>query len=346
LNVTARDARIALDRVGDRLWRLAGWGLRDLAQFDSNELALTVKHPPTSDIPPGRYQLISAARTNGSSDVVEADAHLLRLSSPLGQWLIQSAKSQTLLATVSGTADATFDGQSPLLAVAETHTNTPPAINPETKAEVVEFNVSKSERKISMLQDMIGQSGWLRVDKLTLTNDATEEYLLLTAVCDSNQNFDQEIADRLFDVPAHILGQCELTASVSDRLSADSNRLREATIARASENGNKRFKQAQSHVNQWAEDKITAAELQLDTLRRELRAARRQADLAETVSAQQEAQEEIRRLETQRRKARRQIDDVEEEVERERQKLIAQLRERCQQNMKHETLFTIKFAAT
>lgn len=346
LNVTARDARIALDRVGDRLWRLAGWGLRNFAQFDSKELALTVNHPPTSEIPPGRYQLISATRSKTSNESVETEAHLLRLSSPLGQWLIQSAKLQELRGAAPGTAASSVSGQSQLLAVAEGHAAPAAADNPVTHVDVIEFNVSKSERRISMLQDLIGQSGWLQVDKLTLTNDATEEYLLLTAVSDSNQNLDQEIADRLFDVPAHISRQCELTASVSDRLSADSTRLREATIARASENGNKRFKHAQSHVNQWAEDKITAAELQLDTLRRELRAARRQADLAETVNAQQAAQEEIRRLEAQRRKARRQIDDVEEEVERERQKLIAQLRERCQQSLKHETLFTIKFTAT
>ena len=341
LNVTARDARIAIDRVGDRLWRLANWGLRNLANFDANELAFTVQQPPGPDIPSGRYQLISAARSNGASGRVEGESHLLRLSSPLGQWLIEAAKSQTLHSVSINQPNLV-----PLLAVAENDGRGLEEASPANMFDVVGFNVSQNERKISMLLDLVGQAGWLRVDKLTLTNDATEEYLLLTAVSDSNQNLDQEIADRLFDVPATIQQRSELSETVCQRLTADSARLREATIARAIENGNKRFKQAQSHVNQWAEDKITAAEVQLDTLRRELRATRRQADLAETVHAQQEAQEEIRRLETQRRKARRQIDDVEEEVERERQKLIAQLRERCKQSLKQDALFIVRFVVT
>jgi hypothetical protein len=83
----------------------------------------------------------------------------------------------------------------------------------------------------------------------------------------------------------------------------------------------------------------------LEALRREIRAARREADLAETVAAQQEAQAKISRLEAERRRARRNIDDVEEKVEAERQTLLQQLQARSQQRHTREALFTIRFEA-
>ena len=58
-----------------------------------------------------------------------------------------------------------------------------------------------------------------------------------------------------------------------------------STLAVAAEAGDARFKQVQSQVNQWADDKIAAAEMELDSIRRELKAARRQAELAENVAA-------------------------------------------------------------
>jgi hypothetical protein len=98
-------------------------------------------------------------------------------------------------------------------------------------------------------------------------------------------------------------------------------------------------------IDQWADDKISAAEQELDVHRRELRAARRQADLAETVQAQQAALEQINALEAKRRRARRNIDDVEEKVEQERQDLLRQLQARCQQRHERQTLFVLRFEA-
>ena len=65
--------------------------------------------------------------------------------------------------------------------------------------------------------------------------------------------------------------------------------------------------------------------------------------MAETVQAQQAALEQINQLEAKRRRARRNIDDVEEQVEQERQDLLRQLLARCQQRHFRESLFTIRF---
>jgi superfamily II DNA or RNA helicase len=314
LRVRGQDAQLALDKVGERFWRLAHWGLDGQAQFNDHEFSLVLPQSPVIDssnaaIPTGKYRLISTVRSE--ADYAATEAHLLRLSSPLGQWLLTQAKSAHLpIATVR-------------------------------------FDVSGHERKISMLQPLAGQSGWLRLEKLTLDSDTREEFLLLTAILDNGENLDQERTSRLLDVAGTVIDTVGTTppADVVTRLHADAQRLADATLTRAGEAGNARFRQVRMQVDQWADDKILGAEQELDALRREIRAARRQADLAETVAAQQEATERIAKLEADRRRARRNIDDVEEKVEQERQVLLKQLQARCQQRHFRDMLFTLRFEA-
>ena len=86
-----------------------------------------------------------------------------------------------------------------------------------------------------------------------------------------------------------------------------------------------------------------ASDDEIETIRRDTRAARRRAELAETIAAQQEAQEAIARLEAERRRSFRRLDEVEVEVETKRQQLLQQLRARCQRRHARETLFTLRF---
>jgi superfamily II DNA or RNA helicase len=308
LKVRGDQAQVVLDRVGERFWKLARWGLEGRASFNDARLELELPTPPDPSVQSGRYRLISAVRSD--EETRSTEAHLLRLSSPLGQWLLGMAKSER------------------------------PA------CAAIRFDVTGNDRKISMLKPLIGTSGWLRLDKLTVESDATEEFLLFTAVSDAGANLDQELAQRLLDVPGQVDDLCpDPAGAIATRLGADADRLADATLARAAEAGDSRFRLVQSQLNQWADDKIAAAEGEIETIRRDTRAARRRAELAETIAAQQEAQEAIARLEAERRRSFRRLDEVEVEVEAKRQQLLQQLRARCQRRHARETLFTLRFRA-
>jgi len=308
LRLRGENAKLALDRVAERFWRLAHWGLADRATFDDVRFGFDLTTPPTEQIPGGAYRLISTARKD--DEYLATDAHLLRLSSPLGQWLLDHAKDQTL------------------------------------PVSTVIFDVTNHPKKISMLNPLIGGGGWLRLDKITLDSDEREEFLLLTAVDDAGKNLDREIAERLLDVAGFDDGATDLPESIGARLTADAEQLAGATLQRAAENSNERFKQVQVQINQWADDKVSAAQMDIETIRRDLRAARRQADLAENISEQEDIQQRILQLQKSRRRAQRRIDDIEDEVDAERGELIKQLRNRCQQQQARETLFTIRYRVT
>lgn len=212
LRLRGEHAKLALDRVAERFWRLAHWGLADRATFDDERFGFDLASPPANDIPGGAYRLISTARNE--DDYRATEAHLLRLSSPLGRWLLDHAKAQTL------------------------------------PVATVRFNVTNHPKKISMLNPLIGGGGWLRLDKLTLDSDEREEFLLLTAVDDADSNLDREVAERLFDVAGFEVGATDLPEPIAARLAADAEQLAGATLHRAAENSNERFKQVQAQINQ------------------------------------------------------------------------------------------------
>lgn len=309
LKVRGADAQLALDRVAERFWRLTRWGLEGTAKFDDDRLSLDLLAPPSPEIPSGHYRLISVVRTD--EDEIETEAHLLRLSSPLGQWLINRAKGQTL------------------------------------PVATVHFDVSNNLRRISMLKPLIGLSGWLQLDKLTIDSDEREEFLLFTSVTDQGQNLDQELAQRLMDVNGSMADGAALPVPepIKERLAADAERLAQSTITRSAESSNDRFRQMQEQINQWADDKLRGAEFDLDKVKRELRAARRDAELAETMQARTEAEELVSQLERKQRRQRQAIFDLEDEVETQRSKLIGQLKKRVSMSSRVDTLFTIRWTA-
>ena len=93
---------------------------------------------------------------------------LYRLSHPLGEWVIDTGKAcPTPLATVT-------------------------------------FDVSHYPAKLSMVEAIKGQSGWLTLQHLAIDSFDTEEHLLFSAFTDSGKSLDQETCERLFHCSATV----------------------------------------------------------------------------------------------------------------------------------------------
>jgi hypothetical protein len=295
----------ALDKVGERFWRLTQWALDGAAVFDDQQYSFDLPNSPVPGVQPGRYRLISAARSDSSG--FAAEAHLLRLSSPIGLWILERAKGLSL------------------------------------HRAIVVFDVSRHEHRISMLRSLIGQSGWLRLDKLTLNSDSREEFLLLTGMNDSGVNIEQERLQRLFDVSGNETGVVTLGIEEAQRIESDAQRLAQSTLTVAGEASDNRARQIRTQIDDWADDKLIGAEEDLAKIKREIRAARRNADIAETIQLRREAEEAVVRLERIQRQKRQAIFDLEDNVEKQRLELVDSLKKRIEQRSERVELFTIRW---
>ncbi len=307
-----KDAEVALDRIHEKFWKLAHWGLHDRATFDEARYSITLDHPPTPDIPAGSHRLISAVKADphdasGGGGGGGGGGHLLRLSSPLGSWLLDTAKNQDL-----PTAELCFD-------------------------------LSAHDKKISMLEPLKGRAGYLRVERLLVHTDTEEDFLLVSGVTDDLKSVDVERIQRLWDLPATSPGPCDLPPAADARLTEELRQHRQSTLLKHSEGVGKRVQQLQEQFEQWAEDKLDPEKNKLDELRAQKRALRRRARSASTVDDQLDSQTRAREAEKAIRRQEARIHALEDELDDKLDAMLDKLRNASQQKTQPQTLMTLKW---
>ena len=295
-----------MDVVGQRFWELSQHVIGQRARWYEEDHSFLLKEPPEESISAGHYYLIS--KNKRFSEKTESDEHgrfLYRLSHPLGEWVIESGKNL----------------------------NTP-------LCEVV-FDVTQHPTRVVMVEALKGQSGLLRLSRLSIQSYEQEEYLLFSAFNDKGESIDQETCEKLFNCGGRVNVAAEVDEASLERLKKESKRHAEATISRSLEANSEHFNQARERLDRWAEDSVLAAEQAIKDTKEQIKALNRQCRQAETLTEQKELQLKIQSLEKKKRRQRQQIFDVEDEINNKRDALIVKLESRLSQKTEHRELFTI-----
>lgn len=311
LRLQRQDTLSHLNQFSRRFWDLTRHVLAGQAWFDEEHLSFDLPAPTAAGmdagISAGRYHLISREKPSDPNSLAvndpSLDAHTYRLSHPLGEWVVHAA------------CQASTPVQRLLL---------DPAQNPA---------------RISVVEALRGQSGVLSLQKLTVDSFEKQEYLLFSALTDSGQSLDQETCEKLMATPAALQASGDVTQA--DRLQQEAQRHADATVALALENNNAHFNEGRDKLDRWAEDMVQAAEQALKNTKDQIKVAQREARQATTLAEQQAAQERIAKLERQKTRQRRDIYDVEDDIDAKRNQLIDQLTQRMTQHVLKQNLFTI-----
>ncbi len=313
LRLQLADAQAQLDRVGKRFWSLTHFMLAGRADFDEQALAFDLGEPPRDDIARGRYHLISKSRPQAEDGGTgESGGFLYRLSHPLGEHVVDSAKALV----------------------------TPPG-------QVV-FDVTNHPTRLHVVEALRGTSGYLTLNRLVIDSYEREEHLLFSGFDQQGQSLDQETMEKLFSCSGQVDGTGDggrpIPGSVAERLQAEAERHARATVSRSLEQNHRHFNEARDRLERWADDLVLSAEKALLTTKEQIKAMRRAARQTQTLAEQHEIQEKIRRLEQQQRRQRQEIFQVEDEIMEKRDGLIDSLERRLAQRTETETLFTIRWA--
>ena len=303
LRLQLNRARERLDYVGRLFWALTRYALAERATFEDVAPRFTLRDSPAPAIPQGRYRLIRDP-ANVTDDGSE---HLYRLTHPLGEHVLSTGQS---------------------------------AITPLAK---VRFDISRHPTKLSVVESLKGERGWLVLDLLAVETLQREEHLVFTAATDTGKPLDREICEKLFhcqaaDHPTPLIG-----TTIPSALEDNARRQAEATISRIIDANNRFFQEERDKLEKWAEDKILAAEQALQDTKAKLRALKRESRQADSTEAQHAIQLRIREIEREQRRQRQAIFDVEDEINDKRDSLIDALEQRLQQRTEIQRLFTIRW---
>jgi hypothetical protein len=283
--------------------------LADRAQFDDAALAFDLDRPPRADIPRGRYHLISKTKpreADGGGE--ESSRFLYRLSHPLGEHVIETAKALA------------------------------------TPAAEIAFDVTHHPTRLAVVEALRGQRGYLTLSHLTIDSYDREEYLLFSGFADGGAALDQETMEKLFLCSGRVAEHKVIPEREAGRLAAEAERHAKATVSRSLEQNSRHFHEAREQLEKWADDMVLSVEKALADTKEQIKALRRQARQAVTLEEQHQIQEKLQKLERQQRRQRQEIFKVEDEIMDKRDQLIDQLEQRLAQRTTTETLFTVRWA--
>jgi adenine-specific DNA-methyltransferase len=197
--------------------------------------------------------------------------------------------------------------------------------------------------KISILQPLIGKSGWLTVSLFTVDAlDQGEDHLIFAASSDDGQTLDDDQASRLLTLPA---STAELSALALDAptLAAQQEQTRALLLKQISDRNAKFFEAELAKLDGWADDQVASSEKALKDIKKRIRELRNEATKAADLSEQARIQTDMAEAERRQRKLRQEIFEVEERIYAQRDLLVAAIRGKLEQKTQTLDLFTVRW---
>ena len=237
-----------------------------------------------------------------------------RPNTPLGEWVIEAAKR-----------------------------------TPTPYAEI-EFDITHHPGRISVLEQLKGKRGFLRLERLVLKSLDNAEYLLFSMTDEQGGKFlEPEIGEALFKLSQKVIAdggharRVTLPAAVADRLADNAAQYAKATTAQVGEENNEHFKEATEKLIRWSEDQVAAATHKIEVLRSRQLEVERSIRHARTLDEQLPLQKELDTIRKDIRRARANVSTIEDETDEKRHRLLDALQRKLVPEAARETLFTIKW---
>lgn len=234
------------------------------------------------------------------------EAHLYRLGHPLAQRLLEKIKAEPL-----------------------------------DMAEVV-FNASGAKPKVSALEEYIGKTGKLSLTLLTIEAlDQVEDYLLFSAHTDDGQILDSDLAKRLSMLS---LTSTKSTTTLDNGKLDDITKQQQADIeSKISQRNASFFEEEADKLDGWADDLKITLERDIKEMDRQIKEAKRAATLALLLEEKLAGQKQVKHLESQRNEKRRKLFDAQDEIDRKRGELIAEIEGKLKQSVTINTVFKLRW---
>lgn len=210
-----------------------------------------------------------------------------------------------------------------------------------TPTRKVTFDYSGSGKHIAILDQLVGQCGWLRCTLLSISALEMEDHLVLYGITEAGEELDETQCRRFFDLPARIgtgVGIEQAKIIQMDNLLANRQKviLGEMTVRNGAW-----FDTEMEKLDHWAEDRRTSLKVELDELDEAIREMRKAARLAPNLPEKLERQRELKKLESKRDEAWRNYDISSREIENQKDALLDDISLRLEQNVQREKLFGI-----
>jgi len=217
------------------------------------------------------------------------------------------------------------------------------AIENPLPAAAVRFDYSNHDKHIGFLTDHPNLRGTLIIDKLVHRSIEDEEHLIFTVVTEDGTHIDDDMVFQIMELPASVVGESATdVAELFERRQAGI----EAQKTDIETRNIKYYMDQCEKIDAYSEELIEGLYKEIEKVKRsitekkkEIRKLQGTATLAEML----DHRDLLNKLEIERKNKQRERDDREEEIERQRDALQDEVRQRLEGEVIIETIITISF---
>jgi ERCC4-related helicase len=208
----------------------------------------------------------------------------------------------------------------------------------------VRFDYSGRSGKVSLLEPLVGKSGWLTLSQLSVEAlDQAEDHLIFAGMTDLGAVLDPQVAARLLSLPGTVAELQTVPNSVQGALCGQTDEQQAAIQREISQRNAKFFAEEADKLDSWADDLKLGLEREIKELDRQIKEARRSATSSLALEEKLSAQKQIRGLESQRNDKRRSLFDAQDKVDKQREDLIVGIEGKLKQQVTLNHLFLIRW---
>lgn len=196
--------------------------------------------------------------------------------------------------------------------------------------------------KISILEDLIGKSGWLTLKNITVDSFEKEDYLIWAGYLDNGEIIDYEQCEKLFLLGVKSINETSATADIH-KLNTYINTKKSEIMEEITQRNSEFFDEEIAKLDKWAEDRKNSLEIELKQLDKDIKTLKTESKKILKLEDKLQAQKVIKEMESKRNKMRRELFESQDMVDKQKEELIEKIEAKLNQKISEEELFTSRW---
>lgn len=310
LKIDFENSKAYLNAFEQKLWKTTQYFLKDTAVFGDNDYSFSLKKNPFPDenIHSGPYMILKAVEGRKKSEVfIPEDTNIYRIGHKLAQRILKACKQQ------------------------------------ETPVAEIVFDYTNTQTKITLLEQYIGKSGWLRVEHLTIQSFEDEDYVLLACVTENGEQLEKETAERLFSLIASVGSLVDIPQEIKPLFKNVLSQQEQEIISVNAIRNRDFFDTEMDKLDQWADDMKISLEKEIKDLDAEIKLRKSEAKKMMNLEAKVKAQRVIKEMEKKRSEKRQTLFAAQDDIDGRKDDLLTDIESRLNQRIEQKELFTINW---
>ena len=213
----------------------------------------------------------------------------------------------------------------------------------ELPVNEVVFHYTTEDGWTALLEKLIGQTGYMQVDRLSINSFEQEDYLLISCQTEAGESVYPEIAERMLMLPANESKQISIESDTVQMLNDKINELQNKIVSESAKRNNTFFDEEMEKLDSWADDMKLGLEKEISDLDQEICLRKSEAKKMSRLEEKVVAQRAIKDLEKKRTEKRQNLYEAQDEIDDKKDALLDKIEKMLKQKIDRTKLFTIKW---